>query len=152
MQVFLLLALPKCPPCAGIFVFCINLLLVDQTTFGPAFWPSEWLAAFHFRLHGFLDNRCLAFGFGPVFSGCLANFFKIVLSPVRDISDGLPGHHSQQTFRNTLWERVHPRTPAKPVPFTEAVINYKGTRFQRRHSELRRRATARSRDGVIHPY
>jgi len=44
------------PALCGHFCFFLNLLLVDQATFGPEFWPNEWLAAFHFRLHGFQDN------------------------------------------------------------------------------------------------
>lgn len=56
MQVFLVSAPPKMPALCGHFCFFLNLLLFDQATFGPAFWPSEWLAAFHFRLHGFQDN------------------------------------------------------------------------------------------------
>lgn len=67
MQVFLVSAPPKMPALCGYFCFCHILLLADQATFGPPLRLSEWLAAFHFRLHGFQDNGWLAFGFRPVF-------------------------------------------------------------------------------------
>ncbi len=142
MQVFLVSAPPEMPALCGHFCFCLILLLADQATFSPPLRLSEWAADFHLRLHGFLDNGWLAFGFRPVFSGCLAKFFKIVLSTVRDIFrwPSFPSRspaagpawssHSRQTHCNTLWERVHPRTPAKPVPFTTKLAKLEHTKKQ----------------------
>lgn len=85
MQVFLISAPQKMPALRGHFCFCLTVLLAAQATFSPPLRLSAWFGAFHFRFHRFQDNGCLAFGFRPVLSGCLANFFKIVFSPVRDI-------------------------------------------------------------------
>ena len=86
MQVFLISAPQKMPALRGHFCFCLTVLLAAQATFSPPLRLSAWFGAFHFRFHRFQDNGCLAFGFRPVLSGCLANFFKIVLSPVRDMN------------------------------------------------------------------